>query len=126
MAAVTGLDHVLLAMPSAGEDRARAFYGALLGLMEIPKPPELASRGGCWFAVPGSGPESGGQVHLGVQEGFIPARKAHPGLTVDNLEALVVALEEAGATFTWDASIPGLRRGFVPDPFGNRVELIQA
>lgn len=114
---VVGLDHVQLAMPAGGEDAARAFYTGLLGLVEIPKPAELAKRGGCWFAVPGTHL----QVHLGVEHDFRPARKAHPGLLVDDLAALAAQADG----FAYDTALAGVTRGFAADPFGNRVELVQ-
>lgn len=120
---VTGLDHVQLAMPAGAEEQARAFYVGLLGLVERPKPPVLAARGGCWFALPGSD-SAVGQVHLGVEEPFAPARKAHPGLLVDDLDGTAKTLRAQGFPWTADTSIPGLRRGHTADPFGNRVELI--
>ena len=78
---IIGLDHVQLAMPAGGEDAARAFYGGVLGMAERAKPPDLAKRGGCWFHA------SGVEVHLGVEEPFRAAAKAHPALLVENLEA---------------------------------------
>ena len=115
--ALRGIDHVQLAMPSGGEDLARAFYGGVLGIPEVPKPPSLAGRGGCWFE---DGPL---RVHLGVDDPFRPARKAHPALVVDGLAAFVDA---AGLSFTWADDVPGLVHGYVDDPFGNRIELVDA
>lgn len=116
---VTGLDHVQLAMPENQEDRARQFYGSLLGLVEVPKPESLAVRGGCWF-------ESGRTiVHLGVQKDFIPALKAHPAFTVSDLGQLRERLTRAGYTVNDDDSVPGVNRFYVSDPFGNRLEFIQ-
>ncbi len=110
---VIGIDHVQLAMPVGGEDAARAFYAGLLGVPEAAKPPLQAARGGCWF-------ESGSvRLHLGVEVGFVPARKAHPGLVVDDRGAMVVRLEAAGVAVRWDGD-----QVFVSDPFGNRVELV--
>lgn len=114
---VDGLDHVQLACPRGGEDDARRFYGELLGLREIDKPEPLRSRGGVWFEC---GPQ---QLHLGVEEPFTPARKAHPALLV----ASVAALEELAARVgdvKWDEDLPGYRRFYVSDPFGNRLELL--
>lgn len=121
---VTGIDHVQLAMPAGAEADAQAFYVGLLGLVERDKPPVLAARGGCWFALPGSD-SAVGQVHLGVEAEFAPARKAHPGLVVDDLDGLAATLLAQGFAFTPDDAIPGLRRGHTADPFGNRIELIQ-
>ncbi len=116
---VVGIDHVQLAMPSGQEDTARAFYSGLLGIPEMPKPPALALRGGVWF-------ESGTlKVHLGVEREFRPARKAHPGLLVRGLEALVERLREAGIEVIDDEPLEGYRRIYVSDPFGNRLELME-
>lgn len=122
--AVTGrilaLDHVQLAMPAGGEDAARVFYSGLLGLPEVPKPPVLAARGGCWFET------AAVKLHLGVEADFRPARKAHPALLVDDLAALTARLAAAGIGVTPDDALEGTARCFVADPFGNRIELIQA
>lgn len=126
MAAVLGIDHVQLAMPAGGEVLARAFYGETLGLHEVAKPEALRERGGCWFAIHGSSPGASGQLHLGVDADFRAARKAHPGLLVDDLVALTAVLVGHGIEVASDSSFPGMSRAFVHDPFGNRVELIQA
>lgn len=113
------LHHVQLAIPAGGEDECRAFWGGLLGFEELPKPPVLAARGGCWF-------RSGGvEVHLGVEADFAPARKAHPGLEVRGLDALAARLAEAGRPVVPDGELPGHRRFYVDDPFGNRLELLE-
>ena len=105
-------------MPQGEEDRARAFYGKLLGMTEVLKPAELAKRGGCWF-------ECGTvQIHLGVEADFRPARKAHPALRCVDYDELVDRLNAAGVTISDDQSIPGVRRCHIADPFGNRMELI--
>jgi catechol 2,3-dioxygenase-like lactoylglutathione lyase family enzyme len=117
---VIALDHVQLAMPPGGEAEAVGFYQDLLGLEQRPKPPALAARGGCWFS---NGSVS---VHLGVEPGFVPTRKAHPALVVDGFEALVEVLASAGHPVRPDAEVPGVRRGYVDDPFGNRIEIIEA
>ena len=113
------IDHVQLAMPSGKEEVAGTFYQGLLGLERQQKPPVLAARGGCWF--------SNGSVtlHLGVEEGFRPARKAHPAVIVENLDDLCQALSEAGHEVRFDNEIPEVRRCYVDDPFGNRIELIE-
>jgi catechol 2,3-dioxygenase-like lactoylglutathione lyase family enzyme len=112
------IDHVQLAMPAGEEDRARAFYAGLLGMAEIPKPPELAKRGGCWFS-------SGSvQLHLGVEAEFRAARKAHPALRCRGYEHLISRLRAAGLEAAEDNNIPGTRRCHIFDPFGNRIELI--
>lgn len=105
-------------MPAGGEGEARRFYGKVLGLEEVPKPAELASRGGCWFR--GSGVE----LHLGVDERFTPARKAHPALLVDDLHALERRLRDRGHEIVTDAELDGYRRFHSSDPFGNRLEFL--
>lgn len=112
------IDHVQLAMPAGEENRARGFYGELLGMSEMAKPPELAKRGGCWFR---SGTV---QIHLGVEPEFRPARKAHPALRCSDYGALVTRLRAANIGVIDDDKIPGVRRCHVFDPFGNRIELI--
>jgi catechol 2,3-dioxygenase-like lactoylglutathione lyase family enzyme len=116
---ITGLDHIQLAMPPGGEDAARRFYGALLGLAEIPKPAQLAARGGCWFGAPGM------QIHLGVEREFVAAHKAHPALLVADLGALRQLLEGTGVATLPDDAVPGVGRFYAADPFGNRIEFIQ-
>jgi catechol 2,3-dioxygenase-like lactoylglutathione lyase family enzyme len=116
---VIAIHHVQLAMPTGGESQARAFYGQVLGLAEIPKPASLAARGGVWF---GRGPI---QIHLGVEPDFRPARKAHPALLVDDLETLEAACRAAGYLPRHDEELPGYARFYVDDPFGNRLELLQ-
>lgn len=107
-----------VAMPAGAEGVARKFYGDVLGMNEIAKPPELAKRGGCWF-------ESGVvQIHLGVEAEFRPARKAHPALRCADYDSLITRLRSQGIQVQDDASIPGVRRCHVADPFGNRIELI--
>jgi len=117
---VVRLDHVQVAMPVGLEAEAEAFYGGLLGLGVLEKPPVLATRGGRWFA------NADVQVHLGAEQGFRPAKKAHPALVVDGLDGLVQGLEVAGYPVKWDTELPGVRRCYVADPFGNRIELIEA
>ncbi|MGW6577026.1 VOC family protein [Streptomyces sp. NPDC054945] len=116
---LTAVDHVQLAAPPDSEDRLRAYYTDVLGMTEIPKPPVLAARGGCWFAA---GPV---QLHLGVEEDFRPARKAHPGLRVSDIEAYANRLRERGATVVWDDNLPGHRRFYSQDPVGNRLEFLE-
>jgi catechol 2,3-dioxygenase-like lactoylglutathione lyase family enzyme len=114
-----GFHHVQLAMPEGREDDAVGFYAGILGLEEIPKPPALAGRGGAWF-------RSGGvEVHLGVEEGFVPARKAHPAFLVDDLAGLEERLRGSGMEPAADVELEGHRRVHVSDPFGNRLELIE-
>lgn len=112
------LHHIQLAMPAGEEEAARAFYGGVLGLVELPKPPPLAARGGVWFG--GSGLE----LHLGVEEPFHPARKAHPGIEVDDVDALAARLEAAGVKVRVDHDFPGRRRFYADDCFGNRLEFL--
>jgi catechol 2,3-dioxygenase-like lactoylglutathione lyase family enzyme len=120
---IAGLHHVQVAAPPGCEEEARAFYGETLGLLEVAKPPLLAVRGGCWFSL------GAAELHVGVEEPFRPAAKAHPALavaSVGELDALAASLEAAGIDVRWadDAEIPGQRRFHVSDPWGNRLELI--
>lgn len=121
--AIVGLDHVQVAAPAGCEDDARRFYGALLGLEEIEKPPLLAARGGVWFRV------GEHQLHVGVADRFIPAAKAHPAFRVSSrasLERLAADLEGHDVRVRWadPEEIPGCMRFFVHDPWGNRIELL--
>ena len=125
MSPIVGLHHVQVAAPPGCEEAARLFYGGLLGLAEIDKPPLLAIRGGCWFRG------GAGELHVGVEDPFKPAVKAHPGFSVDSVAALAElasSLVEAGVEVRWadDAEIPTQRRFHVSDPWGNRIELIAA
>ncbi len=113
---LSGLDHVQVAMPAGQEEAARRFYAGLLGLLEVTKPPSLAKRGGAWFQGPNF------QVHLGVEADFRPAKKAHPCFKVRDLNALESVLVEALVPVQWDREIPGVRRFYAADPFGNRLE----
>ena len=115
---VVGLDHVQLTMPAGAEAKARTFYGELLGLRELPKPSEIASRGGVWFQCGSL------QVHLGVESDFRPAKKAHPALVVEGYGELLDMLREAGYEVLEDISLPAVTRAFTFDPFGNRIELV--
>src|SRR5690625_3287737 len=116
---ITGIDHIQIAAPSDSEDTARSFYGELLGMEEIPKPKNLQGRGGCWFIC---GLQ---EVHIGIQQDFAAAKKAHPGFTVNALEQLKLRLEKAGYSVKEDAPINGRSRCFTNDPFGNRIEFIE-
>jgi catechol 2,3-dioxygenase-like lactoylglutathione lyase family enzyme len=106
------LDHVQVAAPAGCEEAARAFYGGVLGMREVEKPPALAARGGGWD----------GKLHDGVEVGFAPARKAHPAFRVDDLDALAARIGDV----QWDEAIPGVRRFYAHDPFGNRLEFLEA
>lgn len=117
--AIIGIDHVQLAMPHGGEEQARRFYIGVLGMHEVDKPAHLAVGGGCWFAA------GAAHIHLGVEEGHRPSRKAHPALLVDDLAATVHALEMAGVPFTAGKPLAGYIRGDTTDPFGNRLELME-
>jgi catechol 2,3-dioxygenase-like lactoylglutathione lyase family enzyme len=116
---LTSLDHVQLAMPPGREAEARAFYEGLLGFSETAEPPNLATRGGCWFE------RDGVKVHLGVEADFRPARKAHPAFRVEGLAALAAALAAVGHPVRTDEPLEGFERVYVDDPFGNRVELLE-
>ncbi len=113
------LHHVQVAMPPGKEEEARAFYGGLLGLEEVAKPPALARRGGCWFR------RGEVELHLGVEEDFRPARQAHAALLVDDLDDLAARLVKGGLEPAWDGDLPGHRRFYTTDPFGNRLELLE-
>jgi catechol 2,3-dioxygenase-like lactoylglutathione lyase family enzyme len=113
------LDHVQLAIPKGAEDRCRRFYVDVLGMKEVPKPSTLAGRGGLWLE---SGPV---RIHLGVEENFSPARKAHPAVVIGNLDGLAQMLSEAGCEPNWDDAIPEVRRFFASDPVGNRIEFLE-
>lgn len=115
---VVGLDHVQLAIPEGGEDRARWFFCGLLGMTEVAKPANL-SRSGCWF--------TGGSMalHIGIDPDFRPAKKAHPALLVDDLAGLRARLGEAGCPIREDKPVEGYTRFFTEDPFGNRIELME-
>lgn len=114
------LDHVQIAAPRGAETQVRAFYGALLGLAEIPKPESMRASGGVWFAL------AGAELHVGIEEAFAPARKAHPAIRVAPalLDELAERLGAAGVPVRWDERLPGARRLYTEDPFGNRLELL--
>jgi catechol 2,3-dioxygenase-like lactoylglutathione lyase family enzyme len=116
---IVALDHVQLAMPAGREAEARKFYADTLGIPEVPKPPDLAKRGGCWF-------ERGAlKVHLGLDADFRAAKKAHPALVVEDLAALKSALATGGYKMKTDEPLEGYDRIYVDDPFGNRIELME-
>lgn len=117
---IYAIDHVQLAMPAGQEDVARAFYADVLGFTEIPKPPELAKRGGCWFQ------QGSVFIHLGVEADFRPARKAHPAFLVDGLDEVVARVADAGLEVdTSQPPLDGYHRAHIFDPFGNRIELME-
>lgn len=111
------LHHVQVSCPPGGEDAARRFYGDTVGLREIAKPPILAARGGVWFAA------ADFELHVGVEAEFAPARKAHPCIAVDDVDAYAERVAAAGYPVTWDDAIPGVRRFHTADGSGNRVEI---
>lgn len=114
------LDHVQLAAPRGCEAEARRFFGDLLGLEEVEKPEPLRARGGIWFALGDQ------QLHIGVEDPFMPARKAHPALRFDleDIDRIAGALSRAGVKVEWDDSLPSVRRFYTADPWGNRIELL--
>ncbi|MED4228338.1 VOC family protein [Neobacillus cucumis] len=117
--AIKKIDHVQLAGPKGCEDSARKFFSGILGLTEVDKPEELKKRGGVWFEF------STFQLHIGVEEPFSPAKKAHPAFVVDNIEELKSQLKEHSIAFAEDGHLPGASRMYVFDPFGNRLEFIE-
>ena len=116
---ITALHHVQLTAPAGSEDQLRWFYGDVLGMSEVAKPAALAGRGGAWFRC------GSVELHLGVEEDFRPALKAHPGLVVENLDSFVARLTQHGVGVDWDENFPGFRRCYVSDPHGNRIELLE-
>lgn len=116
---VERVDHVQLAMPSGGEVEAIAFYQGLLGIPQVPKPPLLARRGGCWFE------RDDLKVHLGVEDEFRPATKAHPAFVVEGVRDLAAEVVAAGYRVVDDNPLDGYDRVYVYDPFGNRIELME-
>lgn len=115
---ITAIDHIQLAIPKDSEELARQFYTSL-GFAEVAKPEPLASRGGCWFK------SNAVMLHLGIEDPFIAARKAHPAFRISDLAAFRKQLESLQINFTADTSLPHVRRLFINDPFGNRIEFLQ-
>jgi catechol 2,3-dioxygenase-like lactoylglutathione lyase family enzyme len=117
----TGIDHVQLAAPKGCELEARIFFGQLLGWQELVKPEPLQQRGGVWFLC------GQHEVHIGVQNDFVPATKAHPGFSVVNLYSLRQRLLGHGIAIIDDdtRAEQGVQRFFVNDPFGNRLEFLE-
>jgi catechol 2,3-dioxygenase-like lactoylglutathione lyase family enzyme len=117
---ILSIDHIQIAMPPGAEDKARAFYIGILGFVEIPKPTDLAKRGGAWFQ------SQNVQLHIGVEVDFKPARKAHPAFIVSDLDSLLVKVQTAGyETDTSQPPLDGYKRAHIFDPFGNRIELME-
>jgi catechol 2,3-dioxygenase-like lactoylglutathione lyase family enzyme len=116
---IVGIDHVQLAIPRGGEQEAEAFFVGLLGMTRLPKPEALAGRGGCWFAAGDI------QIHVGIEDDFRPARKAHPALAVTDLDVVVARLRDAGVEVREGETIGGRVQRFLDDPFGNRIELVE-
>lgn len=117
------LHHVQVSCPPGGEDAARAFYSGALGLVEVGKPPVLAARGGAWFRAE---PATAGalEVHVGVEQDFRPAKKAHPAIVVADIDAVADRIAAAGYPVEWDPHYPGYRRFYTADGHGNRVEIL--
>jgi catechol 2,3-dioxygenase-like lactoylglutathione lyase family enzyme len=113
------IDHIQIAAPEGCESAVREFYGSLLGMKEMEKPPVLRARGGCWFQCGSQ------QVHIGVERNFQPARKAHPAFAVDDLDQLRKKLSARGVPVLPDDDLPGTRRFYTEDPWGNRIEFVE-
>ena len=113
------IDHVQLAAPPGCEERARGFFGRLLGLEEIEKPEPLRERGGCWFKI------GSRQLHIGVEKDFRPATKAHPAFAVEDIDEIFATLSGAGVRCAWDEALGGVRRFCADDPWGNRLEFTE-
>ncbi|WP_327655616.1 glyoxalase [Streptomyces sp. NBC_00483] len=116
---LVGVDHVQLAAPPGSEEVLRSFYVDDLGMTELPKPPALAARGGCWFRA------GAAELHLGIDRDFHPAKKAHPGLLVRDIESYARRLAGRGVAVEWDDLLPGWRRFYCSDPVGNRLEILE-
>jgi len=116
---ITDIDHVQIAAPRGCEEAARDFFGRLLGMEEIEKPEQLRARGGCWFRA------GSRQLHVGVEENFRPATKAHPAFAVSDIDAAFAALQKGGVRCNWDEAIGGIRRFYASDPWGNRLEFTE-
>ena len=119
MTPVVGLPHVQVSCPAGSQDSLRQFYGQVLAMAEVPKPPVLAARGGAWFRAGSC------EIHCGVQDPFTPARKAHPGIAVSDVDGLALAVGGSGAPVRRDDTLPGVRRFHPQDPVGNRLEFQQ-
>ena len=118
---ILGIEHIQLAMPEGSENQAKEFYVNVLGFVEITKPTDLAKRGGVWLECETI------QLHLGIEKDFRPARKAHPAFVVDNLDEFIIKAKSAGIEIdTSQPQLEGFKRVFIFDPFGNRIELMEA
>ncbi len=115
-----GLHHVQLSIPPGAEPACREFWVTGLGFVEVEKPPVLKARGGLWVRADAL------EIHLGVEEGFTPARKAHPGIAVTGIDALAAKFAALGQQVTWDDNFPGQRRFYAEDNCGNRLEFLEA
>jgi len=113
------IDHIQLAGPKGCEEDARRFYKEILGFQEVDKPEELKKRGGVWFTY------GTVQLHIGIEEPFIPAKKAHPAFEIENIEELINHLRNSGVDVIEDSNLPGAQRMYVTDPMGNRIELLE-
>jgi catechol 2,3-dioxygenase-like lactoylglutathione lyase family enzyme len=113
------IDHIQLAAPKGSEDTARKFFKNILGFDEVEKPEELKKRGGVWFEV------GNYQIHIGIEEPFYPAKKAHPAFEIENIEELKKHLVTNGIDVIEDDKLPGAKRFYISDPFGNRMELLE-
>ena len=118
------LHHVQVACPPGGEDAARLFYRDGLGMAEVDKPDDLKARGGAWFRADG-----GAEIHVGIEDPFAPARKAHPALVLDDvteLESVAARLVDLGFEVDWSQrhTFPGHQRFHTHDGHGNRVEVL--
>ncbi|WP_078546927.1 VOC family protein [Litchfieldia alkalitelluris] len=113
------IDHIQLAAPKGSEDIAREFFGGILGFIEIEKPEELKKRGGVWFGFEGY------QIHIGIEDPFTPAKKAHPAFRIRNIEELKAHLLLNNIEIIEDDKLPGANRIYIHDPFGNRIEVLE-
>ncbi|GAA0328714.1 VOC family protein [Bacillus carboniphilus] len=113
------IDHVQLAAPKGSEEKAREFYQGILGFQEIEKPEELKKNGGAWFQTESI------QIHIGIEEPFGPAKKAHPAFSMNNLSAFINHLEDKNVNYQKDDKLPGADRIYIWDPFGNRIEILE-
>ena len=111
--------HLQLSAPPGSGDAAREFWVTTLGFVELAKPPVLAARGGIWVRADGL------EIHVGIDADFSPPEKAHPGIVTADLDGLAARLTSHGIEVSWDDAFPGMRRFYVLDPFGNRLEFLQ-